>query len=171
MIDTSKARGVIFDLDGTLVSSTLDFSTIRQEIGCPENVDLLSFIDSMELEASRNEAAQIVLRHELEDAYESSWLLGAKEFVFELAAANMPMAIVTRNCSQASAIKIKNNQVPIELVLTREDAPAKPKPDALILVAEQWQISPSDLLYVGDYIYDELAAENAGMPFSYSPFG
>jgi len=48
-------------------------------------------------------------------------------------------------------------------VLTRECAPAKPDPTALLMIAEQWQIAPTQCLYVGDYIYDQLAAEKAGM--------
>ena len=171
MIEINNARGVIFDLDGTLVSSTLDFALIRQQIGCPENTDLLSFIDAMPIESERDQAAQIVLQHELDDARNATWLSGAREFVSRLVQQQLPMAIVTRNCIQATAIKLHNNQVPIDLVITREDAPAKPQPDALLMVAQEWQLPPEQLLYVGDYVYDELAAQNAGMPFQYSPFG
>lgn len=171
MIEINNARGVIFDLDGTLVSSTLDFALIRQQIGCPENTDLLSFIDAMPVESERDQAARIVLQHELDDARNAMWLSGAREFVSRLAQQQLPMAIVTRNCIQATAIKLQNNQVPIDLVITREDAPAKPQPDALLMVAQEWQLPPEQLLYVGDYVYDELAAQNAGMPFQYSPFG
>ena len=73
------------------------------------------------------------------------------------------MAIVTRNCREATAIKLANNAIPIDIVLTREDAPAKPDPTALLMVARQWQLNAEDCLYVGDFIYDQLAAENAGM--------
>ena len=77
--------------------------------------------------------------------------------------ADLPVAIVTRNCKQATALKISNNQIPISTVLTRECAPAKPDPTALLMIAGQWQIAPAHILYVGDYIYDQQAAENAGM--------
>ena len=171
MIEINDARGVIFDLDGTLVSSNLDFFKIRQQIACPKDMDLLSFIEAIPIESERNQASAVVLQHELDDAQHASWLSGAQDFVESLVQQQIPLAIVTRNCPQATAIKIRNNQVPIDLVLTRNDAPAKPKPDALLMVARQWQIPPDQLLYVGDYIYDELAAQNAGMPFQYSPFG
>lgn len=35
-------KGVIFDLDGTLVSSELNFSLIKAQVGCPADQDLLS---------------------------------------------------------------------------------------------------------------------------------
>ena len=34
-IHDNNIRGVIFDLDGTLVSSELDFSLIKAQVGCP----------------------------------------------------------------------------------------------------------------------------------------
>mmetsp|Transcript_16814 Transcript_16814/g.43703 ORF Transcript_16814/g.43703 Transcript_16814/m.43703 type:complete len:90 (+) Transcript_16814:1-270(+) len=83
--------------------------------------------------------------------------------VDKVLANNLPIAIVTRNCREATAIKIVNNRIPIEFVLTREDAPAKPDPTALLHIAQHWQLQPKDCLYVGDFIYDQLAAENAGM--------
>lgn len=171
MIDINNAQGVIFDLDGTLVSSALDFAAIRQQIGCPEGIDVLKFISTLRTESQRSEASQTVLQHELADAEDAVWLSGAKEFINQLVSLKLPMAIVTRNCCEATRVKMRNNDIPINLVLTREDAPAKPKPDALLQVAKTWQLPPEKLLYIGDYIYDEQAANNAGMPFQYSPFG
>jgi len=86
-----------------------------------------------------------------------------KAMVEKVQAHKLPMAIVTRNCRQATAIKVANNGIPIDYVLTREDAPAKPDPTALLMVANTWQLQPEDCLYVGDFIYDQQAAENAGM--------
>ncbi|MDM7862095.1 HAD-IA family hydrolase [Alteromonas sp. ASW11-36] len=171
MIDIQSAQGVIFDLDGTLVESNLDFNAIRQAVGCPDGVDLLAYIDALPTPEARARAHGIVLQHELDDAIHARWLTGARSFVESLVARNIPMAIVTRNCVAATQRKITQNAIPIQLVLTREDAPAKPDPTALLLIAERWQIPTEQLLYVGDYIYDEQAAANANMRFCYSPFG
>ena len=76
---------------------------------------------------------------------------------------NLPCAIVTRNSKTASEMKLKQNNINIDIVLTRECYPAKPAPDALNAIAEMWQIPPKNLLYVGDYLYDIQAANNAGM--------
>ena len=60
-------------------------------------------------------------------------------------------------------MKVKQNAIAIDHVLTREDYPAKPAPDALLAIANQWQIQPAHIMYVGDYLYDIQAANNAGM--------
>ena len=170
VIPLTGVKGVIFDLDGTLVDCHLDFASIKNEVGCPSNEDLLSFAERLP-ESHSKEVHDVILRHELADAAQSSWLSGAAEFVQQVKSAGLPMAIVTRNCRRATAMKIATNDIPIKTVVTREDAPAKPDPTALIMLAEQWQLECSALLYIGDYIYDEQAAKNANMQFRYAPFG
>ena len=156
-------KGVIFDLDGTLVESSLDFSSMRETIGCPQNEDILMFVDAIECEKAKSDAHNIILQHEIEDAQNVKWLNVGRAMVEKAQQHKLPMAIVTRNCRAATAIKLANNDIPIDYVLTREDAPAKPDPTALLMVASTWQLQPEDCLYVGDFIYDQQAAENAGM--------
>lgn len=170
MISLDGIKGVIFDLDGTLVDCQLDFAQIKKEVGCPANIDLLAYVDSLN-ESERSHANDVILQHELDDARQSQWLSGAQSFVEEVKRRGLPMAIVTRNCREATATKVAANAIPIETIITREDAPAKPDPTALNMLAQKWQIENSALLYVGDYIYDEQAAKNANMQFSYAPFG
>ena len=156
-------HGVIFDLDGTLVSSELDFSLIKAQIGCPDNEDLLDFIAQLPSPYMREEAMNIVHQHELLDAQHATLLPGVSEAIALLNDRNIPMAIVTRNFDKAAALKLKNNPLPISTVLTRSDAPAKPDPSALNAIATLWNISADNLLYVGDYLYDIQAAHNANM--------
>lgn len=156
-------HGVIFDLDGTLVSSELDFSLIKAQIGCPDNEDLLDFIAQLPSPYMREEAMNIVHQHELLDAQHATLLPGVSEAIALLNDRNIPMAIVTRNFDKAAALKLKNNPLPISTVLTRSDAPAKPDPSALNAIATLWNISADNLLYVGDYLYDIQAAHNASM--------
>jgi HAD superfamily hydrolase (TIGR01509 family) len=159
----SNVKAIIFDLDDTLVKTTLDFAKLKVEIGCTKDDDILSFIDNIECPTQQSNANQVVLAHELDDAHTSIWLPGALAFVEQAKATGMPLAIVTRNCQQATKIKMANNNIPIDIVLTRDDAPAKPDPTGLLFIAQRWQIAPCDIAYIGDYIYDIQAAHNANM--------
>ncbi|WP_372762349.1 HAD family hydrolase [Pseudoalteromonas sp.] len=162
-MQSEAIKGVIFDLDGTLVSSELDFSLIKQQIGCPCEQDLLDYIAQLPSPYMREEAMNIVHQHEMQDAQHAQLLPGVHNAVQLLKAKNIPMAIVTRNFDKAAAIKLRNNPLPIDMVLTRSDAPAKPDPSALNVIASSWNISPANLLYVGDFLYDIQAAHNANM--------
>ena len=157
-----KFKGFIFDMDGTLVESSLDFQKIRQDIQCPPEKDVLDFVEEFdEQERARLEA--IIFNHEWQDAQAAKWLGRAADFVNHLKNNAIPMAIVTRNQADATKKKLSNTQVPIELVLTRDDAKAKPAPDALLIIAEKWQIAPEELIYIGDYVHDVRAANAANM--------
>lgn len=73
------------------------------------------------------------------------------------------MAVVTRNCQHAAQLKLAKTALNFDLVLTRDDAPAKPDPTALLQVVKQWQLMPKDCIYVGDFLFDIQAAQNANM--------
>lgn len=161
--DFSAVKGVIFDLDGTLIESSLDFKKMRDDIGCPQTQDILEFIDALPNPADKQAAEAVVLQHELDDAQSAKWLPVGLAMIEQAQSLSLPMAIVTRNCHQAAHIKLTNNQAPINFILTREDAPPKPDPTALLMVAEEWGIAPEELMYVGDFRYDKEAAINAGM--------
>jgi beta-phosphoglucomutase-like phosphatase (HAD superfamily) len=92
-------KGVIYDLDGTLVSSSLNFQAMRQAVGCPQDLDMLAFIAAIEDPQQRQQAQQLVLDHEHQDAMTSTWLPGAQQLVNQI---QLPQAIVTRN-NQISA--------------------------------------------------------------------
>ena len=56
---------LMFDLDGTLVESHLDFAAIRRDTGFPEGVGLLEHLETLEDAAAICRAEDIIHRHEL----------------------------------------------------------------------------------------------------------
>jgi|TARA_B110000438_G_scaffold14608_1_gene13973 HAD superfamily hydrolase (TIGR01549 family) len=155
-----KLLGVIFDLDNTLVSSNLNFDDIRTALRCPKNIDVLDFVDTLP-KKQQILANNLLVEFELNDALNTKKLLGTGELIELLSRLGIPCAIVTRNCREAALIKIQRNNIDIELLFTRADHKAKPAPDALLHLAKLWALPVENLLYVGDYLYDLQAAENA----------
>ena len=158
-----QIKGIIFDLDGTLVSSSLDFKAIRAEINCPADVDVLAFVEQLS-DGDKQRVMAIIHRHEVADASTSDWLPGAREFVHKCIDEAIPMAIVTRNSEHCAQLKIKRNQIPIETLVAREHARPKPDPTALLDLSERFGLTAAEVLMVGDYRYDLEAGRNAKMP-------
>lgn len=163
MINLLATKGVIFDLDGTLVESALDFSQIKQQLGCPVKFDLLDFVADLPTQQQQEHANNIILEHETHDAINAKALPNMHTLLATIAQLKLPAAIVTRNSKAATATKLQQNNIKMDVVLTRECYPAKPAPDALLAIAAMWDIDPRSLIYVGDYLYDIQAAKNAGM--------
>ena len=160
--ENASYQGVIFDLDNTLVSSDLDFKKIRSEIGCADHIDLLTHIENLPVSQAKL-AMDVVLKHEHQDAESAEILPGVNACLEQLANSGIKMAVVTRNCLHAAHLKLDKTNLQFDIVLTRDDAPAKPDPTALLHVAKQWQLDPSQCIYIGDFLYDIQAATNAKM--------
>lgn len=155
-------KGIIFDLDGTLLTSSLNFQVIRRQIKCPPGQDILSFITGLSLH-EQHRANQIVLDHEMNDAKQARWIEGVQHCLSVLQSRRIPLAIVTRNNKEATWLKLNNNKLLVDIVITREDAPPKPNPNALLKIAVSWNLPVQTIAYIGDYLYDVQAAKNAGM--------
>lgn len=163
-LDIEQINAIVFDLDNTLVSSNLDFNWLRDQIGCPSNIDLLTFIDKLDCSQSALKAKQIVLNHELDDANHSTPMQGCHELLKFIEQHHFSTAIITRNCLQAARQKVAHNKLNISRIISREHFPPKPAPDALLALANEWGLASYQVLYVGDYVYDLQAASNANMP-------
>lgn len=157
-----RHAGVIFDLDGTLVDSRLDFDAMRAETGCPEGIGLLEYADSLPPgEAQR--VHEIVHQHEMAGATAAVWIPGAEAWLRALQAASVPTAILTRNSRPATELTLSRLGIEVEHVLTREDCRPKPDPQGLLMIAAAWGLPCEKLVYVGDFLYDLQAARAAGM--------
>jgi HAD superfamily hydrolase (TIGR01549 family) len=158
-----KIHGVLFDLDGTLANSKLEFPAMCREAGLPEGTALLEYCTGLgDCEETRN-IRKLIEQHEVAGAERAEWIEGADVLVHRLFDAGVPMAIVTRNMRRATEMTVSKLEIPISLLITREDCSPKPDPEGLLFVAAQWGIQADLLAYVGDYKYDMLAARNAGM--------
>ncbi|MFY2507282.1 HAD family hydrolase [Vibrio pectenicida] len=163
-LDIGKIKAVVFDLDNTLVSSSLNFKWLRTQIGCPEDIDLLTFIDGLDCSQSAQQAKQLVLKHELDDANHSTPMQGCHDLLGYIEQNKLYTAIITRNCYQASQRKVEQHKLNISRIISREHFPPKPAPDSLLALADEWGLTSQQVLYVGDYVYDLQAASNANMP-------
>ncbi|KKO45738.1 phosphatase [Arsukibacterium ikkense] len=159
---STPIKAVVFDLDGTLVDSRLDFAAICHDIGWPAGTPLLEQLATVSCLTEKSRVEQIIRRHELAGADAASWIPGALASLQQLQQQGWPLAILTRNMRSATERVISRLQIPISLVLTRDDCAAKPDPAGLMMIASELQLSCAEILYVGDYLFDLQVAANAG---------
>src|SRR5438128_7620580 len=91
-----RIRGVVFDLDGTLVLQELDFEAMRREIGIPSGTPLLEALET--LSGDQLAAAWAILqRHERTAALAARLNPGVAEFLSWLDARAVRRGILSRN--------------------------------------------------------------------------
>ena len=153
--------GLIFDLDGTLVDSRLDFERMRQEIGLPKGQPILEAIERMPEDRARRCHA-ILDQHELAGAERARLMPGVAQLLAKLSARALPLGLVTRNSRAATKRTLDRLGLHLDTVLAREDAPAKPDPTAIRMICDSWEIAPSRVVVIGDYRFDLEAGKRAG---------
>jgi HAD superfamily hydrolase (TIGR01509 family) len=154
-------RGVIFDLDGTLVVQELDFEAIRREIGLPTGTPLLEALEK--LSGAEEAAAWAILgRHERTAALAATLNPGVADFLAWLDARAVPRGVLSRNSRAAVDLVLGRCGLRFDPVVAREDAPYKPSPQGIWQICRAWQLAPEEVLMVGDYLYDLQAGRSAG---------
>ena len=156
-------RGIIFDLDGTLVDSQLDFEAIRREMCLPSQAPILEALQRSPLGPELDRMHAVLRSHELRSAQRATLFDGVAEFLRWMDQRRLPRAILTRNSRECTEIVISRLGLQFSCVLTREDAPPKPDPAGLLAICDQWRLPPAEVVFCGDYLFDLQAGRRAGM--------
>jgi HAD superfamily hydrolase (TIGR01509 family) len=160
---SSRIRGVIFDMDGTLIHQALDFEAIRREIGLPPRTPLLEALDQL-TPAERAVARDILDRHEQTAAAAAVVLPGVCEFLTWLGGLQVRRAVLTRNSRSAAAAALSRCGLVqhFDPIVSRDDAPFKPQPEGVWQICAAWGLPPAEIIVVGDYLYDIEVGRRAG---------
>ena len=161
MIRVMPVSGIIFDLDGTLVDSGLDFELMRREMGLPAGMPILEGINGLS-DADAERCRRILHEHEWDGFERATLMPGVAELLAWLAERLMPVGIVTRNSRDVSLATLQRLQVACDMLLTRDDGPIKPDPWPVTTICRRWQVLPQQVVMVGDFRFDVESGRAAG---------
>lgn len=157
-----RISGVIFDLDGTLVRSALDFDAIRRELGLPPGEPLLEALARLPPAEARH-AMAVLERHEERAALTAVAAPGVAELLDRLARAGLRAGVLTRTARRFALATLARTGLHCDPVLGREDAPPKPSPAGIWQICNYWGLRPEQAAMVGDYQFDIEAGRRAGV--------
>jgi HAD superfamily hydrolase (TIGR01549 family) len=160
--ETCPVRGVVFDLDGTLIHQELDFEAIRREMGLPPATPLLEALEQLP-PAERHPAWAILDRHELSAAALAAVLPGVPKFLAWLDGRGVRRGVLTRNSRVATTAALARCRLAgFDPIMSRDDGPYKPQPAGLLGICAAWGLRPAEVLMLGDWVYDIQVGQRAG---------
>lgn len=187
-----EIEGVVFDLDDTLVESTVDFPKFkgrvidmivsfgeeRSDYRPEETVVAIinRFENNMRNEGvSESEFAgrlaaldRIMDEVEMERVSETVALEGALRLLGLLRKHGVKIGVLTRGCEGYARAALSNTGLLdfVDAVECRNsDTKPKPSPEAYLKLAEALGVSKDKTIFVGDHPLDAQCAANAGVPF------
>jgi len=155
-------RLVIFDLDGTLLASPLDFDAIRAEIGLPSGRPILEALEHLP-PPERARAEAVIDRHETEAVRASHLLPGAKNLLEWLRARGLKVALLTRNSRASVEAAARRHGLAFDAAVTREDHEPKPSPRGVRHLMAACGAAAGETVLVGDFRFDMEAGAAAGV--------
>jgi HAD superfamily hydrolase (TIGR01509 family) len=160
-------KGILFDFDGTLTTpEALDFPAIKKELGCPQDQAILEYLETQTPE-KRSSLMKILEEIEDQAAEASRPNRGAEKCLSVLKERGIILGILTRNglSSVKKALK-KFEGITIRdfaAVITRDESLPKPHPDGVYEAARQMGLSTAEIMMVGDFRFDVMAGNAAGV--------
>lgn len=185
-------KGVIFDLDGTLVDSKIDFRKMKRRniklleaSGVEQGLlteEMLNYdiekraikdlrtkgFSEEEIQRIFQKTAEIMNETELEAIKDVKLVNGVVETLEKLKRLGLKIGIITRSCREYTNRILEKFGLDklIDAVATRNDV-LKPKPDPEHpqYLMKILGVKPSETVLIGDHPMDALCAKNVGMRF------
>ena len=156
-------KGIIFDLDGTLIDSHYDWKLIRKKIGV-NDLPILTYIDGLK-GSRKKDALKILEVFESTATRKARLQKGIKELLAFITKRGIKKAIVTNNSRKNVEYLIKKWQLFFDEIVTRNDGVWKPSGKPLELAIEKFNLRKEEIIFVGNSNPDRIAAQRAGIKF------
>jgi HAD superfamily hydrolase (TIGR01509 family) len=154
-------KGVIFDLDGTVVENSYDWARIKEELATG-GTPILSYLDSLE-EPERSRKWAILESHEAAQTEASVLREGVRDLLGLLRGRSVAAALVTNNSRKNTDFLLNKFRLAFDCVITRESGLWKPSGAPFLEALARLRLEPEECCVVGDTRFDVLAAIDAGI--------
>ena len=189
-----EIQGIIFDLDGTLIKSVVNFPKMKEymieyinrnsisdttysitqttnEIIYDLNIQMSKRkISTTDKEKIFREISEILSEIEFENLDEVVLQPGVKELLELCAELGIKLGILTRASREYTLAALEKTGIKkyFTVVLTRDEfglLRAKPHPDALNQIIKEFKVPLENIIFVGDHKIDFTAARNGNIEF------
>jgi HAD superfamily hydrolase (TIGR01509 family) len=151
----------VFDMDGTVFESYLNWKEIKQELNLT-NKNILKEI--YKKSPPDYKKLQILEKYEEENTKKTKPIPGISQFITFLKSRNINTGLTTNNNKNITEFLLEKYNLRFDTVITREMNLWKPDPDPFIHLMRLYNCHPEETLSIGDSHYDIQAAIKSHIP-------
>jgi HAD superfamily hydrolase (TIGR01549 family) len=153
----------IFDMDGTVFTSHLDWLKIREKLNIPPGGNILEEI--YKDNQVDNKRLEILENFEKENTLKTQPINGISDFLVFLKKENISTILITNNNRENTHYLLDKFHLDFDLVVTRELKLWKPDPEAFFYAMKKTGYPPGETISIGDSHYDVKASQRAQVPY------
>jgi len=157
-----KLKGVIFDMDGTVVDVPYDWNRIKAELRT-QGKSILVYLKSLE-EPEKSEKWRVLEKYEEEATMKAELKRGMREFLNLLREKGIKNALVTNNSQKNVSFLLEKFNLEFDCIICRESGLWKPSGAPFLAALEKLGLKKEECCVVGDSHFDVKAANEAGIP-------
>ena len=154
-----KLRGILFDMDGTIVDVPYDWTKIRAELKT-QGKPVLSYLESLS-EPEKTHKWKILEEYEDKATSNASMKKGMKTLFSFLKEKSVKTALITNNSEKNISFLMEKFHLSFDVVMTRETGVWKPSGEPFLLAVKKMGVNREECCVVGDSYFDVLAAKAA----------
>ncbi len=156
-----KIKGLIFDLDGTLVDVPYDWPRIKADLDTGGRPILKFLSDLPEPERSRKWA--VLEGYEKTATAQAVLKDGVPELLSYLEQKHIRTALVSNNSQKNVSLLTRKFSLRFDITLSRDSGMFKPSAQPFLHILRMWNLPKAACGVVGDALFDVRAAEASGI--------
>jgi HAD superfamily hydrolase (TIGR01549 family) len=149
----------IFDMDGTVFESHLDWEKIRRDLRIKSNILQEIYKDNR----VNHKKLQKLEQYEEENSLKTIPIRGISGFLSFLKKNDISTVLVTNNNKNNTEFLLKKFDLAFDSVMTREEKLWKPSPEPFFYMMDSFHCKQDETISIGDSHYDVMASKEAGI--------
>ena len=149
----------IFDMDGTIFESHLDWEKIRRDLHIKINILKEIYKDNR----VDHKKLQKLEHYEEENTLKTTPIRGISDFLSYLKKHNIINVLVTNNNKMNTEFLLDKFDLSFDSVMTREKKLWKPSPEPFFYMMDSFHCEQHETISIGDSRYDVTASKDAGI--------
>lgn len=154
----------IFDMDGTVFESYLDWPKIKEELEIRSGNILKELYRDNRVDNAR---LTILENYEEENTLKTKPIPGIVEWLSYLHGCGINTALITNNNRKNTLFLLDKYNLQFDTVITRESGLWKPDPDPFLHVMALYKCKACEIISIGDSHFDIKASKASGIPHIY----